>query len=89
MNAQIGLTVFDEVDSDGVVSRFESRDYIIALAEFEAPITAPPQIGDTIAETQDGETYTYRVASIPGGQAYRRDAHRLRVRIHTKRISSE
>ena len=89
MEAQVGLTVYEEVDADGVVIRFESRDYLIALDEFEAPITMPPQIGDEIEETQDSATYTYRVTSIPGGQAYRRDAHRLRVRIHTKRTSAE
>ena len=89
VDAQIGVTVYDEIDRDGIAIRDESRDFIIAVSEFVAPITAPPQIGDEIEEVQDAITYTYRVVSIPGGQHYRRDAHRLRFRIHTKRVSSE
>lgn len=89
INAQIGQTVYEEIDNDGIVTRFESRDFLIAVADFAAPVAAPPQIGDEIDEVQGGETYSYRVTSIPGGQHYRRDAHRIRFRIHTKRISAE
>ena len=88
MQAQIGRTVYDEIDDDGIITRFESRDFLIAIAEFTT-VSGPPAIGDVIAETQDSITYQYRVTAITGGQHYQRDAHRFRFRIHTKRISAE
>lgn len=85
----MGKTVYEDVDENNIVTRYESRDYIIAISEFDGIITGPPEIGDTISEVQDLVTYSYEVAMISGEQHYRRDAHRNTYRIHTKRISEE
>lgn len=82
IGATIGKTTFEQADDSGIISRFESRDYIVAvelLADF-----GEPAAGDTITEGDE----TYEVMA-PGSEPPWRyaDTYRRAFRIHTKRIT--
>jgi hypothetical protein len=87
--AWLGRTQFEEVDNEGLVIRNEMRDYFIQISDYESAGLDFPIVGDLIRETQGSETFIHIVTRPPGMQHYDRDTHRLRYRIHTKRISAE
>lgn len=89
LQAWVGRTVYDEIDDLGVIVRNEARDYYFAITTYDAAGFEVPQIGDLIKEDTGTEVITYRVQAPFGMQHYDRDTHRLRYRIHTKRISDE
>jgi len=89
IQAWIGRTLYDEIDDAGVIIRNESRDYYFAISAYDDAGFEVPQIGDLIKEDTGAGEVVYRVQAPFGMQHYDRDTHRLRYRIHTKRISDE
>lgn len=85
--ATIGMTRWDSLDAAGQMVRFETRDFLIGVADY----AADPKRGDTITETDyAGTARTYEV-SVPGGAnnpwAWADRGQRIR-RIHTQLIDT-
>jgi len=87
--ATIGRSVFEQVDSSGVLQRVEARDFLVRAQDLviaSAEIT--PARGDKIQETIDGVVYTYEVLPFGGEPLWRwSDEAKITRRIHTKLIS--
>ncbi len=91
VQATIGRTVFEQADEYGIVTKTESRDYLIRTADLvlDGQPTLPKR-GDQIRETDGGTTFVYEVLS-PGDEPVFRysDPYRKALRIHTKHIATE
>lgn len=82
LQAMIGSTSFDSVESDGSITRFESKDFIVEAAKLVGTIGLP-QDGDLI---NDGK-HSYEALALTGEQPFRySDRHRTLIRIHTKQV---
>ena len=76
---------FEVVSEQGVVERWESRDFVISLDEF--PFEEPAR-GDVISETLGGRTVNYAVMSPRGVPLWHfADAYRTAIRVHTKLVA--
>ena len=85
LDATIGRTRF-EVDRGGFLEKFESRDFLLLVAELILNgVATEPKRGHKIKETRNGVTFVYEVAS-PGNEPHFRfsDLYRITFRIHTK-----
>ncbi len=83
--ATIGSTDFTEANEEGIVSTFQARDYLIAVADYAIDgVVLKPEPGQQIVEAGR----TYELVS-PGDEPCARysDASQLMWRIHTKLIS--
>ena len=91
VQATIGRTVFEQADEFGIVTKTESRDYLIRTADLvlDGQPTLPKR-GDQISEIDGGTTFVYEVLS-PGDEPVFRyaDPYRKALRIHTKHIATE
>ncbi len=89
--ATIGRTEFEQVDEYGVVSRAQSRDFLLRTADLVlGGSTVLPQAGDRIRETDDGVTFVHEVMAPAGQPPWRySDAFRRTLRIHTKLVSTQ
>jgi hypothetical protein len=91
VQATIGRTVFEKADEYGIVTKTESRDYLIRTADLvlDGQPTLPKR-GDQIRETEGTTTFVYEVLS-PGDEPVFRysDPYRKTLRIHTKHIATE
>ncbi|HED53717.1 MAG TPA: hypothetical protein ENJ00_05895 [Phycisphaerales bacterium] len=87
----IGRTIFEQADEFGIVTKTESRDYLIRTADLvlDGQGTLPKR-GDQIRETDGTTTFVYEVLS-PGDEPVFRysDPYRKALRIHTKHIATE
>lgn len=85
VTAVVGTTEFDETNNDGILERRQSRDYLIAVADYViGDVTCEPQPGDQIEE---GGRY-HRVLPLGDEPCARySDAERLMWRIHTKLVA--
>ena len=86
--ATVGKTTFEIDSTTGVTETFESRDYIVLVADLAingAPLK--PQRGDTITDVQSGQTLVYEVTG-PGHEPCWRwsSPYRTSRRIHTKQV---
>jgi len=91
LQATLGRTHFEQADELGVIHRSETRDYLLRAADLVlAGALTTPRAGDRITETDGALIHTYEV-NAPGGEPPWRhsDPHRIALRIHTKRISTE
>ena len=89
--ATVGKTAFEVDDGYGVLVRYESRDFLILAADLVLnDMSALPQRGDRIRETQGGTTFVYEVTA-PGKEPCWRysDAWRKTLRVHSKQIDTE
>lgn len=89
VRATIGRTIFEQIDSQGVVERTESRDFLIPAGDLVLNGAASlPVPHDRIAETQGAVTYTYEVMA-PGAEPCWRwsDPYRQTLRVHTKQVA--
>jgi len=90
VQATIGQTAFDIDQGDGAPVAFQSRDYLITVADLVlSAALAIPQEGDTIEETVTvgavTTTYKHEVARFGAEECYRySDPYRITFRIHTK-----
>ena len=91
VQATIGRTVFEQADEYGIVTKTESRDYLIRTADLvlDGQPTLPKR-GDQIRETDGSSTFVYEVLS-PGDEPVFRysDPYRKALRIHTKHIATD
>ena len=91
VQATIGRTIFEQADEFGIVTKTESRDYLIRRADLvlDGQSTLPKR-GDQIRETDGETTFVYEVLS-PGDESVFRysDPYRKALRIHTKHIATE
>jgi len=76
---------FEVVSDQGVVERWESRDFVISLGDL--PFGMPAR-GDVITETLGETTIRYAVMSPRGIPLWHwADAYRTAVRVHTKMVA--
>jgi hypothetical protein len=83
--ATIGSSEFQEANDDGIITSFQSRDYLIAVTDYQlAGNAVTPEAGHLIIEG----TREYEVTS-PGNEPCVRfsDASQRVWRIHTKLVS--
>lgn len=91
VSATIGRTVFEQADDRGLVSRIESRDFLVRAEDLVLAGSAVlPKAGDSVRESHDGRTFIYEVMA-PGGEPPFRfsDPYRRTLRIHTKHVGTE
>lgn len=89
--ATIGRTEFEIDDGQGLIQKYESRDFLVQTADLILDGTAKlPERGDQIRETQGATIYVYEVLA-PGQERPWRysDPYRQTLRIHTKHIETE
>jgi hypothetical protein len=81
----VDRSVWEVVSEQGVVERWESRDFVISTAEF--PFEEPAR-GDVISETLGGKTVNYAVMSPRGMPLWHpADAYRTAIKVHTKMVA--
>ena len=86
VSATVGMSSFQAADQNGVLEQFESRDFIIDVADLPF---GEPQRGDKVVETIDGIAITYDVSTPRGMPLWRYgDAFRRTARIHTVQSDS-
>ena len=91
VTATIEKIMADQDTGDGLVLRMEIRDYLIDSGDLKlnGQLTLPER-GDLIIENDDGTDFTYEVLPIGNQRAWRySDTFRLKLRIHTKLITTE
>ncbi|HUU82011.1 MAG TPA: hypothetical protein VM243_00785 [Phycisphaerae bacterium] len=91
VQATVGRTVFEVDTGDGVVERWEARDYLIVAADLIlGGEIVTPEVGDQIRETQGDKVYVYEVLA-PGAEPCWRysDPWRATLRVHTKLVDTE
>jgi hypothetical protein len=82
--ATIGQTTFESADQNGVVEQWQSRDFIIAAADFPH---AEPLRGDRIVEMVNGAAVVFEAAAPRGVPLFRYgDAWHSTIRVHAKRV---
>ena len=90
LDAGIGDSQFEQASESGVITRIESRDFLIRQVDLVlAGAATVPQAGDRIVEIQDAATYTYEALSPPGVPLYEETRHKDRFRVHTKLVDRE
>lgn len=90
--ATIGRTEYQQDDGAGVITRAESRDFLILACDLVIDgMPALPETGDRIEETQGGTLFVYEVLPVGSMQPHYRysDPYRQTLRIHTKLIGEE
>lgn len=76
-------SAFEVQDANGVIERWESRDFVISIIDLPF---ATPERGDRITETHGAVVLTYEVMAPRGMPVWQWDAFRTAVRIHTKLV---
>lgn len=85
-----GKTLFDVQDKNGIVTAWESADFLVAAENLVLNgVKFEPQRGDRIERTVESRQLEYEVMGPAAGhEAFRySDPQRLVLRIHTKLIS--
>lgn len=78
-------SLWETQDQNGLVERWESRDFIISAIDLPFD---PPERGDRIIETTaGGAVLTYEVLAPRGERVWKWDSFRTAMRIHTKLVS--
>jgi hypothetical protein len=87
--ATIGRTQFEQTTDEGIVEKFESRDFLIQTADLVlSGSPTVPQRGDRIVESLGTATLTYEVLPNLNLPAFRySDAYRKLLRVHTKLVA--
>lgn len=90
MPAVLAATTFDVTDANGILTRVDSRDFLILASDLEIDgQRIEPAAGHRIivGDLDDGQKY--EVASVGGADCWRwSDDYRIRYRIHTKHIGA-
>lgn len=92
LKATFGRTEYQQDDGYGVITRAESRDFLIRAIDLVIDgVVTLPEVGDRIEDVQFDTTYTYEVLPIGSQQAHWRysDSFRQTLRIHTKLVADE
>lgn len=92
LSATIGRTEYQQDDGYGIITRAESRDFLIRASDLVLDgLPTLPEVGDRIEERQCDATFIYEVLPIGGSQTHWRhsDPYRQTLRIHTKLVGEE
>lgn len=92
VQATIGRTEYEQDDGAGVITRAESRDFLIRACDLVIDgLRTLPEIGDRIEESQGGTLFVYEVLPVGSMQPHYRysDPYRNTLRIHTKLVGEE
>jgi hypothetical protein len=91
VRASLGRSEGEQEESNGLITRFESRDYLIDVADLLLDdLASEPQVGDRIIEGPVG-----RRQGLPGRPDPRppcweyADAYRNKFRVHTKFVGNQ
>jgi hypothetical protein len=82
-----GRSQFETTSAAGIVTTFDTVDWIGAAAELSlgaGPIV--PAAGDRVMIETDYGYDIFEVLAIPGEKPYRFDPSRTQLRIHTKKV---
>lgn len=81
-------TTFELPSSNGMVVTVESRDFLITASKLILDGQQQlPLVGDRITEDISGELRAYEVQNFGTERPYRFcDAHRIKLRVHTKYV---
>jgi len=86
VTATIGRSQFESQNQSGVIENWESRDYLLPLADL--PFGEPLR-GDVLVEAIGGDVLEFEVAAPRGVPGFHfGDAFRSIVRVHTKAIET-
>ena len=88
LDATRARSVFEQVESDGTITRLETADWIVGTTDMTLGV---PAVDDTIVQTEGTTAYTFTVMS-PGGEPPWRWSDvlgRTSLRIHTKLTKQE
>lgn len=87
MTASISRSTFESQGTNGVIEAWESRDYLVAVAELPY---GEPRRGDLIVEEIDGVATFYEVTAPRGVPVFHwADAFQAVIRIHTKQVDRD
>jgi hypothetical protein len=91
VRASLGRSEGEQEEGNGLITRFESRDYLIDVADLLLDdVLSEPLAGDRIIEGPLEEGKVYQVAPIPGRPVWEyADAYRNKFRIHTKFVGRQ
>lgn len=91
LDAVIGRTTHAVTDDYGAAVITETKDFIVAVADFLFDGSAvTPERGDTITEVDGSTTHTYKVSAPSGEPHYRySDPDRTMIRIHAVHVDEE
>lgn len=90
--ATIGRTEYQQDDGAGVITRAESRDFLIRACDLVIDgMPVLPEPGDRIEEAQGGTLFVYEVLPVGNLEPHYRysDPYRQTLRIHTKLVGEE
>lgn len=84
VRATLGHTKYEQADANGIVTSFETRDYLIRTADLVlGGSVVLPEVGDEIVEG----FLVHVVLPLPNEEHFRfSDPYRVVLRIHTKQI---
>ena len=87
ITATVGQSLFEAAGQNGVMERWESRDFVIKTGSFPLGV---PERHDRVIDTQGGADVTYEVAAPRGVPVWRYgDGFRATMRIHAKAIADD
>ena len=88
VNACLGSSQFEAENNQGLIERYESRDFLVKAPELVIDGQQfLPQRGDRIVDDRTGMTYEVLEA---GGECWRySDPNRISLRIHTKLVATD
>lgn len=91
VRANLGRSEGEQEESGRLITRFESRDYLIDVADLLLDdLASEPQEGDRIIEGPLEDGKVYQVAPIPGRTCWEyADAYRNKFRVHTKFVGNQ
>lgn len=91
LTVTVGQTQFEQVDGEGGLLRWNSRDFLITAADLilSESVTLPVKDDKIVEVGADGVTRTFVVAPVEGENCYRfSDTSRTILRVHTKQCPS-
>lgn len=87
--ARWGMQEYEVVDTEGLLTKVSSREFVIAISELQAdgsPIT--PRAGDRIELTENGMSLAFEIATAGTMAAVERMPGGYRWRVRTKQVSN-
>jgi|688.fasta_scaffold1050499_1 hypothetical protein len=76
----------DVVSANGIVQRWELRDFVISLDQMPFP---EPMAGDVIIEAKGTVVLSYEVLSPPGLEVWKWDNFRTAFKIHSRLVQEQ
>lgn len=86
LTASVGQTPYEQTDENGIVTRFELRDFLVDASDLVLEgVTILPKPGDQVRQVLGDTTHVYETMSLSGMPCYSSSGpSKERLRIHTK-----